>query len=87
MDASEFLRRRKDRAAAIILSALEKESLDGAARARMRKVVLDQLNDVYNATLDVLQSVDTGTVVLNDLWLERLEEIYDMVRNGHGVHT
>jgi hypothetical protein len=89
VDANEFLRRRKDRAAAIILSAVEKElsgPLDGAPRGRLRKVILDQLNDLYNATLDVVQSVDTGTVVLNDIWLERLEAIYDVVTSGNGSH-
>jgi hypothetical protein len=85
MDASEFLRRRKDRACAIILTVLDKENADRFTKERIRKVILDQINDLYCATLDVLQSVDTGTVVLNEVWLERLEEIYDVVRQN-GVH-
>lgn len=88
MDASDFLRRRKDRACAIILSVLDKECPDRFTKERLRKVILDQLNDYYNATLDVLQSVDTGTVVLNEAYLQRIDELYEALvgRNGHAAH-
>lgn len=85
MNATEFLRRRKDRSAAIILSVLDREVPDRTARERIRKVVLDQLNDHHAATLDVIQSLDNGTVVLNDHYLQKLEEVHDaIVGNGHG---
>lgn len=86
MSAQEFLRRRKDRGCAIALAALDAEALTSESHGRLRKVILDQFNDYYNAALDVLASLDSGTVVLNDIYLERLDEIYDVVvgRNGHG---
>lgn len=84
MEANDFLRRRKDRACAIILNVVDKEFADRFAKERVRKVVLDQLNDYHCAVMDVLQSVDTGTVVVNEVWLERLEEIYEAVVNGNG---
>lgn len=87
MSAPEFLRRRKDRACAIALAALDAERIDPDVHARLRKVILDQLNDFYNASLDIVSSVDSGTVVLNDIYLERLDEIHDAVvghRNGDG---
>lgn len=83
MDATDFLRRRKDRACAIVLHALEKEQLPRQAHERVRKAILDQFNDYYAGALDVIQSVDTGTVVVNEIWLERLEQIYEkVVLNG-----
>lgn len=81
MDAEEFLRRRKDRACAIVLTVVDRE-VDGEVKERIRKVVLDQINDLYNATIDVVRSLDTGTVVLNELYLQKLDEISGLIRNG-----
>jgi hypothetical protein len=86
----EFLRRRKDRICAITLSAVEREVPDGETRDRLRKVILDQINNFYNEAIDVIHSLDPGTVVLNQLYLERLEgkleDIHELVlQNGkHG---
>lgn len=83
MDREEFLRRRKDRACAVILKYVDREELDEKARARIRKVVLDQLNEFHAGALDLLRSLDSGTVVLNGLYLQRLDEIYEkVVLNG-----
>lgn len=85
MDSNDFLRRRKDRACAIILSVVDRE-LDRNAKERVRKVVLDQINDFYNASLDVMQSMDSGTVVVNEVWLEKIDALYEAVVNGNGAH-
>lgn len=85
MDSNEFLRRRKDRACAIILSVVDRE-LDRNTKERVRKVVLDQINDFYNASLDVMQSMDSGTVVVNEVWLEKIDALYEAVVNGNGAH-
>lgn len=83
MDAEEFLRRRKDRACAIVLTTVDREVTDRDSRERVRKVILDQINDFYNAIVDVVHSMDSGTVVLNELWLAKLDEIHGLLRNGH----
>jgi hypothetical protein len=85
MNAEEFLRRRKDRSCAIVLTVVDREVTDPHVRERIRKVVLDQINDFYCAMVDVSHSLSSETVVLNELYLQRLDEIYErVVMNGHG---
>jgi hypothetical protein len=83
VNAEEFLRRRKDRTCAIILTTVDREVTDRDSREHVRKVILDQINDFYNAIVDVVNSMDSGTVVLNELWLAKLDEIHGLLRNGH----
>ena len=64
MNVEDFLRRRKDRACAIVLTTVDREVEDRQSRERVRKVILDQINDFYNATVDVVHSMDSGTVVV-----------------------
>lgn len=76
------LSRRRDRAIAIILSAKERlcdEHLPSEASHKLRKVVLDQLNEYHDFTMDIVDSLDGGGVILNDLYVERLDEIHGMV--------
>jgi hypothetical protein len=80
VNAEEFLRRRKDRTCAIILTTVDREVTDRDSREHVRKVILDQINDFYNAIVDVVNSMDSGTVVLNELYLERLDQIDQIFR-------
>lgn len=75
----DLLRKRKDRAIAIILSTKEREcdkDLTAMASQKLRKVVLDQLNDFYEMCRDVMDSLDTGDVTLNDQYLEKIDELH-----------
>lgn len=77
---ADLLRRRKDRAIAIILGVKEREAdhmLPPEVQRKLRKVVLDALNDYYEMTLDVMGSLDTGEVVLNGEYLAKIDELHD----------
>jgi hypothetical protein len=83
----ELLRRRKDRACAIILSVKEREVdpfLESQTSEKLRKVVLDQVNEFYEVVRDVVAALEDGSVEFNELWLDRLGEIYEAVVNGRG---
>lgn len=81
----ELLARRRDRAIATILNVKERECdehLPAHARAALRKVVLDTVNDFYDVCIDVAKSLDNDSVVVNQAYIERkLDEIYEAV-NG-----
>ncbi len=86
---SDIVARRKDRAIAVLLGIKEREVdqyLPKEVQVRLRKAILDQLNDYTTLVLDVLRSLNTdSTVVLNELWLQKLDEIHHAVTtNGHG---
>lgn len=70
----EFLKRRRDRAIAIILSYKERECdhyLPDAKSTQLRKVILDQFNDVCDFALDLMND----DIDFNDEFLDRLDEI------------
>lgn len=76
----DILGRRRDRAIAIVLGVKERECdrhLPPEARQKLRKVVLDQFNDFHDLCADLMKSFDTGDVVLNELFVERLDRIHD----------
>lgn len=76
----QMLKRRRDRAIATILGIKERECdphLPDAARQRLRKVVLDQLNDFYDVVLDVAASLDTGEVTLNEMYLDKIDSLHE----------
>ena len=78
----ELLRKRRDRAIAICLGVKERECdrhLPPEASTRLRKVILDQLNEFYDLCLDVTRSLDTGEVTLNEIYLEKISEIHSTV--------
>ena len=79
-NAKDLISKRKDRAIAIILSVKEKECddfLSSEASFALRKVVLDQINGLYELMLDVLSSVDGGGVELNQYYLDLINEMHE----------
>lgn len=79
----ELLAKRRDRAIAIILGVKERECdkhLPQEAKSKLRKVILDQTNEMYELCLDVMRSLDTGDVVLNEVYLDKLDEVHAGVK-------
>lgn len=91
---ADVLARRRDRAIGAILGVKEREAdphLPPDAARKLRKVVLDQLNDYHSMVTDILGSLlaaqeeDGAVVVLNGHWLEKIAAIHDaVVGNGSG---
>lgn len=85
-DKSLLLRKRRDRAIAIVLGVKERECdqyLPPPVSVKLRKVILDQMNDLYDTCLDLLGSSDDGSVVLNELYQRKIDDMYDLlVANG-----
>lgn len=78
----ELLAKRRDRAIAIILGVKERECdkfLSKESSAKLRKVVLDQVNESFDLVQDVLRSFDNGDVVLNEDYMRKLDEIHEHV--------
>jgi len=78
----EMLGRRRDRAISIVLGLKEREVdryLPPASQAKLRKVILDQINEFADFANDVCNSLDTGDVVLNAEYLKKLDAMYDAV--------
>lgn len=74
--------RQRDRAIAIILDYKERDCdrhLPPDVQRRLRKVVLDQLNDFTGFCIDLLDSVDTGGAILNEHFLQLLTEIHEAI--------
>lgn len=71
----EMLAKRKDRTIAIILSYKEEnydQFVSEEVARNFRKVILDQLNDLYDFSLDLLRSVESGSVTINEEYVSRL---------------
>lgn len=76
----DMLSRRKDRSIATILSYKDEQLdqyLPTEVSMAFRKLVLDQLNDLYDFSLDLLRSVEGGSVTINQAYVERLEAALD----------
>lgn len=72
----DMLENRKNRAIAIILAYKDENCnpyLPNDANVGLRKTVLDQINDLYDFTLDILRSVDSGDVIINEEYVRRLD--------------
>lgn len=75
----DVIARRRDRAIAVLLGVKEKEVdqyLPAEVKVRLRKAILDQLNEFHSLVLDVMRSLDNGEVVLNDLYLEKIDDLH-----------
>jgi hypothetical protein len=90
MRADEILKKRRDRAIAIVLSVKEREvdpllhnDAGKTASRALRKVVLDQLNDFCDLALDVANSSEVATFEFNpEIWERKINEIHRIVSNG-----
>lgn len=83
---SDILAKRRDRAIAIILGVKERECdyhLPSTASSKLRKVVLDQLNDYHDLCADLIRSLDSDEVVLNEIFVERLDQISNQLTQVH----
>lgn len=82
----DLLDKRAKRSIAIILGVKERECdqyLTDAVSAKLRKVVLDQVNEFHGLVVDILDSVDNGEVALNEHYLTKLDDIHHaVVGNG-----
>lgn len=80
-----MLRKRRDRSIATILGIKERECdphLPERTKQLLRKVILDQFNDFYTLVMDVTDSLDTGEVVLNEVYLAKIDEIHRSLTGG-----
>lgn len=83
----ELLEKRRNRSIAIILGVKERDvdpllrKVDGGggASSKLRKVVLDQVNEFHDLVLDLVDSLDTGDVALNESYLERIDDMHSDV--------
>ena len=74
-----MLKRRRDRSIAIILTFKERECdehLPDRTSKALRKIILDQFNEFCDVLQDIAASLDTGDVTLNEVYLERIDEIH-----------
>jgi hypothetical protein len=86
-DKSLLLRKRRDRAIAIVLGLKERECdqyLPPQVSVKLRKVILDQMNDLYDTCLDLLGASDDGGVILNEVYLRKIDDLHELlVTNDH----
>lgn len=79
---TDILAKRRDRAIAIVLGVKERECdrhLPPEASYKLRKVVLDQFNELHDLATDLIKSLDTNGIVLNEIYLQKLDEIHNAV--------
>lgn len=77
----ELLDRRCKRSIAIILGVKEREAdflLPDDVQRKLRKVIIDQLNDFCALATDIVESASRG-IVFNELYLKKIDEIHDSV--------
>lgn len=86
MSTKDLLAKRRDRVIAVILGCKERECdqfLPPEAQARLRKVVLDELNMFTDLAID-LAATKSNDFVVNELFHRKLDEIHEAVV-GNGV--
>ena len=69
----DTLRKRKDRMAAIVLTAWEDDD------PQFRKIVLDQVNDYFDLVSNFVDMVSDSSFVLNEEYVEKIDRIYESV--------
>lgn len=92
MDESvqDVLAKRRQRVLAIILGVKERECdayLPPEASAKLRKVILDQINEYHDLMLDLTQapkvSGESG-ILLNAFYLQKIDELHEAVVGSNG---
>lgn len=78
-ETRKAIAKRRDKAIAVILRAKEDECdeyLPSDVGVRFRKIILDQINEFHEMTLEIFK-FSSSSRVNNDLYLEKLDEILD----------
>lgn len=92
---ADMLAKKRDRCISIILGVKERECdphLPKDVSVKLRKVVLDQLNEFYELTMDLARSFDQGDVILNEAFLDKITDMHEVIMttlattNGNGKH-
>lgn len=85
--AANLVATRGNRASAAILGWIEENlykeyDIDPAMRSRLRQQVLDQVNALKDLSIDIVKS---ETAVINEVWVEKLDEIHQELRQLNGA--
>lgn len=81
----ELLESRCKKTCRLILDAKEElcdRHMDDGDSEEFRQVVLDQVNDFKSLCLTLLESYDGMDMTLNEVWLERLGEMYEYMQSA-----
>lgn len=77
-NVNSLIEKRKNRAIAIILSMKDRECdpyLSDDAQYKMRKVILDQINELFEYTTDIIDALTSGQeIAVNEYYLERFTD-------------
>ncbi len=79
MNGAELIDKRCRRSIAMILGVKEREVdrfLPPEVQVKLRKVVIDTLNDFATMAIDVLECSCHDDTVINELWMNKLAEIH-----------
>ena len=81
----KILEKRRDRAIATILSFKDDycdNYLPYDVSLKLRKAVLDEINDYYDLCCDLFKSIQPEGLVMNQEYLDKLDEVHRVVTNG-----
>ena len=84
--AANLVATRGNRCSAAILGWVEENlykeyDIDSQMRGRLRQQILDQVNALKDLSIDIVKS---ETAVVNEVWVEKLTEIHDELRQING---
>jgi hypothetical protein len=89
--AANLIASRGNRATAVLLGWLEEnvyQFLPPEVQTRTRQIVLDNINQFKDLAIDIVKS---DTAYMNELWLEKVDEMHQSIRqdlrNYHGVSS
>jgi hypothetical protein len=77
--AKAAISKRRDRVIATLLTEKEylcDDHLPKEISEELRRVILDEVNDLANFCIDVAVSLETGGVVFNEEYTKKLDEIH-----------
>lgn len=85
-EVDKFLEEQTKRAIKTILRTKEQHVdryLPGDVSRQLRSSVLEAVNGMAEAVRQIVESLSTDQVVLNGLYLEKLDEVHRLLSNGH----
>ncbi len=85
--AANLVATRGNRCSAAILGWIEENvykeyEIDPAMQRRLRQQILDQVNALKDLSIDIVKS---ETAVINEVWVEKLDEIHQELRQLNGA--